>query len=126
VLLSSTATEQHTLGLFMVAEFFVRAGWSVTLGHPVQATELPQVVAEDWYDAVGLSVSCSARLPLVTSAIAAMRRRSRNPRLAVLVGGCLFSADPALVREVGADGSAPDAAAAPALAARLAGIGQVE
>jgi len=44
----------------------------------------------------------------------------------VLVGGCLFTADPSLVAAVGADGSAPDAAGAPALAARLAGIEQAE
>jgi methanogenic corrinoid protein MtbC1 len=125
ILLSSISTEQHTLGLFMVAEFFVRAGWAVVLGQPIQSSvDLGQSVADDWYDAVGLSVSCTSRVPHVKSTIATIRRRSRNPRVPVLVGGCLFSAEPGLVQEVGADGTSPDAAAAPALAARLAGLEQ--
>lgn len=124
ILISSISTEQHTLGLFMVAEFFVRAGWAVVLGQPIQAVDHGQAVADDWYDAVGLSVSCTSRVPQVKATITAIRRRSKNPRLPVLVGGCLFSAEPGLVQEVGADGTAPDAAAAPGLAARLAGLAQ--
>jgi methanogenic corrinoid protein MtbC1 len=126
VLLSSISTEQHTLGLYMVAEFFVRAGWSVTLGAPIQSLELEQAVAQEWFDVAGLSVSCTSRVPQVKQTIADMRRRSKNPHMPILVGGCLFTADPSLVQEVGADGSAPDASAAPALAARLAGLRQAE
>jgi len=126
VLLSSVSSEQHTLGLYMVAEFFVRAGWAVTLGAPIQPVDLAKAVAEDWYDVAGLSVSCTSRVAQVKQAIADMRRRSKNPRMPILVGGCLFTADPSLVAEVGADGSAPDAAGAPALAARLAGIERAE
>jgi methanogenic corrinoid protein MtbC1 len=126
VLLSSISTEQHTLGLYMVAEFFVRAGWAVTLGGPIQSVELERAVAEEWFDVAGLSVSCTSRVPQVKQTIAGMRRRSKNPHMPILVGGCLFSADPSLVQEVGADGSAPDASAAPALAARLTGLRQAE
>jgi methanogenic corrinoid protein MtbC1 len=124
VLLSSISSEQHTLGLYMVAEFFVRAGWAVTLGAPVEPIDLAQTVAEDWYDVAGLSVSCSGRVPQIKQTIADMRRRSKNPHMPILIGGCLFTADPSMVAEVGADGSAPDAAGGPALAARLAGLEQ--
>jgi PAS domain-containing protein len=84
----------------VVAEFFVRAGWAVTLGAPIQPVDLPQAVAEDWYDVAGLSISCTSRVPVIKETIAGMRRRAKNPRMPILVGGCLFTADPSLVAEV--------------------------
>jgi methanogenic corrinoid protein MtbC1 len=124
VLLSTVPGEQHTLGLLIVAEFFLRAGWSIGLGAPLEPTPLEELVAEQWYDAVGISVSCTARTAVVADLVATLRRRSRNPRLVVLVGGCLCVGRPDLAKEMGADGTTDDAAGAPTLAARLAGLEQ--
>ena len=122
VLLSTMPGEHHTLGLLIVAEFFIRGGWSVSLGAPVEAVDLPDMVREQWFDVVGVSVSCTARVPQVRALIERIRARSRNPRLVVLVGGCLCVDRPDAAAEMGADGTAADAAAAPVTAARLAGL----
>jgi len=55
----------------------------------------------------------------LTKTIKAARKTSRNPRLAIMVGGPLFLRQPALAGTVGADGMSEDAPAALALASHL-------
>ena len=119
VLLTSLPGEQHTLGLSMVAEFFVRDGWSVQVGAPATVDELSALVREGWLDVVGFSVTCESRLLTVRREIATARRISKNPNLVILVGGRTITEHPELVARVGADGYAPSAAGAPARAREL-------
>ena len=119
VFLTSLPGEQHTLGLVMVAEFFVRAGWWTDLGHPVSEAELLQSVRAEWYDVVGVSMACDSSLPRLKRELQAIRRTSRNPAVRVMVGGRAFDADPGLVGRVGADATARDAREAPATASAL-------
>lgn len=119
IFLTCLPGEQHTLGLVMVAEFFVRAGWWTDLGHPVSEADLLQSVRGEWYDVVGVSMACDGSLPRLKREVQAIRRASRNPAVRLMVGGRAFDADPALVRRVGADGTAGDARQAPAHAAAL-------
>ena len=119
VLLSSIPGEHHTLGLFMVAEFFIREGWDVRLGAPLTSAELGSLLRETRFDVVGFSVASSERLSHVKRTIRQLRRDSQNRALAVMVGGPVFRERPALAAHVGADGTAPDARTAPALARRL-------
>ncbi len=103
---------QHTLGLLMVAEFFRRAGWGVW-GDPAAAeAELVEAAQTSWFDVVGFSVGAVSQLSNLKSAITAIRRASLNPKIVVMVGGPVFIDTPALVAEVGADGTAADAALA--------------
>lgn len=103
---------QHTLGLLMVAEFFRRAGWGVW-GDPAAAeAELVEAAQTSWFDIVGFSVGAVSQLSNLKAAITAIRRASLNPSIAVMVGGPVFIDTPALVAEVGADGTAADAARA--------------
>ncbi len=103
---------QHTLGLLMVAEFFRRAGWGVW-GDPAAAeAELVEAAKTSWFDIVGFSVGAVSQLSNLKAAITAIRRASLNPGIVVMVGGPVFIDTPALVAEVGADGTAPDAARA--------------
>jgi MerR family transcriptional regulator, light-induced transcriptional regulator len=119
ILLSNVPGEQHTLGLVMVAEFFVRAGWTVDLGHPLDSPDLGAVVRDEWYDVAGFSAACDTSLGTLKREVGRVRRASRNPRLRILVGGRVFDDAPALVKRVGADASASDAREAPAVAASL-------
>lgn len=119
IFLTCLPGEQHTLGLVMVAEFFVRAGWWTDLGHPVSEAELLQSVRAEWYDVVGVSMACDGSLPRLKRELQAIRRTSRNPAVRVMVGGRAFDADPALVGRVGADATARDAREAAAAAAAL-------
>jgi len=119
IFLTCLPNEQHTLGLVMVAEFFVRAGWWVDLGHPLSESELLHSVGGDWYDVVGVSVACDTSLSRLKRELQAIRRGSRNPSVRVMVGGRAFDANPDLVRRVGADATAADAREAPEAAAAL-------
>lgn len=116
ILLACTPGEQHTLGMFMVAEFFMRDGWSVSAGPPLTENDLLHTVHDAWYDVIGFSAGSAERLGTLRHQIARVRRTSRNPNLVVLVGGSVFGEDPALVGRIGADGWAEDARQAPSVA----------
>jgi len=111
--------EQHSLGLAMVAEFFVADGWGVTVGPPLGAEDALHEVGAHWYDVVGLSSGTVERIPRIADVIRGIRAASLNADLAVLVGGRAFVDNPELVEKVGADGSAPDAAQGPLVARTL-------
>jgi methanogenic corrinoid protein MtbC1 len=119
ILLSCLPGEQHTLGLSMVAEFFVRDGWGVELGSPTADHEFVALVTAGWWDVVGLSVASESSLLTARRLIATARRLSPNPHLVVLVGGRVFTEHPDLVARVGADGRASGAAGATDLARSL-------
>lgn len=118
-LLSCVPGEQHTLGLFLVAEFMMRDGWGVSLGPPVAEHDLLDLVRHDWFDVIGFSVACDTRLADLHRIIRKVRHASRNHDLGVMVGGRVFNERPELVARVGADISAPDARSASVHARQL-------
>ncbi len=107
VLLSPVPGEQHTFGLYMVAEFFRRAGWDVWSGC-MPARELAELVSKEPFTLVGFSLSADSRLDALASSIRAVRRASCNRGIGVLVGGPVFVGHPELVSLVGADATALD------------------
>jgi MerR family transcriptional regulator, light-induced transcriptional regulator len=124
VLLSCIPGEQHTLGLFMAAEFFVRDGWAVTIGAPVAESDLLALVRSQPFDIVGFSIACDSRVGRLKRDIARLRRHSRNRQVRVLVGGRVVAERPQLAARIGADAPAPDAPTGPTIARRLlAGLG---
>lgn len=119
VLLACMPGEQHSLGLFMVAEFFVRDGWEVHVGPPLSGEELLADVRSEWYDIVGFSVSCDSRLDHLKREIRRVRQASRNRDVLILTGGRAFNDHPDLLRRVGADASAANAELAPEVARQM-------
>jgi MerR family transcriptional regulator, light-induced transcriptional regulator len=115
ILIAPMPGEQHTLGCAIISEFFAKAGWTVN-GWPLIGDEsLVSLVANDYFDVVGLSVSCETSPDVIRQLIATLRTASRNCALVVCVGGPAFSDNPALVNTVGADltaASGDDAVAA--------------
>src|SRR6201996_4539128 len=79
--------EQHSFGLIMVAEFFRRAGWDVWDLHPSKPEDLLAAVQKQWFSVVGVSLSCESRLEQLAPLIAAIRAKSRNPAVGIMVGG---------------------------------------
>lgn len=118
-LLAPAPGSQHTLGVFMVAEFFRRAGWNVSGEPAMSARELIQAVSHDWFDVAGLSVGAELHIDGLTQFIADLRRASRNKSLAIMVGGPIFVLHPEFVALTGADGTAADASKALAEAEKL-------
>ena len=100
--------EQHSFGLSMVFDFFRRAGWNAWTGPLNTRGELASMVRGQWIDVVGFSLACDERLDTARAEIRAVRAASRNPGMAVMVGGPPFIANPALAASVGADGTALD------------------
>ncbi|QJE74266.1 cobalamin B12-binding domain-containing protein [Aerophototrophica crusticola] len=119
VLLLPTPGDQHSFGLFMVAEFFRRAGWDVTTANPSGRDELAALVREQWYAVVGLSGGSGAKLDMVAGCIRAVRKNSRNRSVGVMVGGPIFTLHPDYVGLVGADDCAVDGRQAPVQAEKF-------
>lgn len=107
VLLVPVPGEQHTFGLYMVAEFFRRAGWDVWSGC-MPTRELTELVRKESFSLVGFSLSGDRRLDALASSIRSVRRASCNRGIGVLVGGPVFVGHPELVSLVGADATALD------------------
>ena len=107
VLLVPVPGEQHTFGLYMVAEFFRRAGWDVWSGC-MPTRELAELVGKESFTLVGFSLSGAQRLDALSASIRSVRRASRNRGIGVLVGGPVFVGHPELVSLVGADATALD------------------
>jgi methanogenic corrinoid protein MtbC1 len=108
VLLTPIPGEQHSFGLFMVAEFFHRDGWHIWSGPLASLDELANLVRGQRFAIVGLSVSSEAKLDELTATIRAIRRASLNRRVGVMVGGQLFAEHPEVAPMVGADATAKD------------------
>lgn len=116
VLLLPCPGETHLLGLSIVASFFREAGWDVTTAVPGPELDPLDLVRADWFDVVGLSLSCDVLLPSLATRVAEVRRASRNPAVRILVGGPYFARTGGEAGIVGADACAPDGCLAPAAA----------
>lgn len=100
--------EQHSFGLFMVEEFFRRAGWDVRSDTSASQEELLKIVQGESFDVIGFSVSCDVLRDQLASLIEAIRNVSRNRSISVMVGGRFFIEHPECVAHVGADATAVD------------------
>ena len=100
--------EQHTFGLFLVVEFLRRAGWHCWTGSPKTMRELHDLSRQQRFDVVGLSVGAERNLPELADNIRSIRKRSLNPDVKVLLGGKIFSDQPELAVQYGADATGRD------------------
>ena len=98
--------EQHVFGLYIVEDFFRRAGWSTWVETSSAKKDLVDTVQGHWFDVFGMTVSTDNHLAEVASNIRTVRTASRNPNLFVLVGGRLLIERPELVSRVAADATA--------------------
>ncbi len=112
---------QHTLGLFMVAEFFRRAGWEVWGEPSARMPDLLDAVRTEWFDVIGISVGAEFQIEGLSSVILELRRASRNAGVRVLLGGPVASHNPDLHARLGADATAFDAHEALSIAESLLG-----
>lgn len=111
--------DSHSLGTLIISECFQRAGWDVeTLIQPDQS-DIMDALTTTSFDVVGLTVTTDFSIAAVPSLLTAMRSVSCNPNMAIMIGGPALGYDPALAHQLGADGTASDAAAALKLAEEL-------
>jgi methanogenic corrinoid protein MtbC1 len=108
VLISPPPRETHLLGAVLLGGFFRQAGWRVQAEFPQSDAELVGLVSTHWFDAIALTLSDvftrRDRLAALVKTIADVRAASRNPTMAVIVGGRAFRAEPSREADrVGAD-----------------------
>jgi methanogenic corrinoid protein MtbC1 len=118
-LLITAPKERHFFGLDVVSAFLVSSGWDTVPGLGRSAADNARIAESQWFAVLGVSVSEDAHLDDAARAIEAVRRRSANPSISVIVGGCALRGRPDLVARIGADAMAEDGPGALALANRF-------
>lgn len=88
VLLLAAPGEQHTLGLFVLAELVQRAGYGTRLETAPSFEGAAALVAAERFVAVGISVSSERLLDDVATLMALLRKRNGND-LPILLGGSI-------------------------------------
>lgn len=122
VVAACVSGDLHELGARMVADFFEMDGWdSYYTGANTSISEILQTVIERSADLLAISATMVHHVADLERLVTLVRQQPACASVNIIVGGAPFNRDPALWRRVGADGSAPDAEAAVALANRLAG-----
>jgi hypothetical protein len=99
--------ELHMLGVGMASELFWRAGWDVSCEFPGTDAALQELVHENWFDVLELSLSTALRhehrLQHVSETIQAVQNTSKNPAVVIVVDGRVFVERPGSASEVGAN-----------------------
>jgi len=108
-LLIPAPKSQHTLGLFIVAEFFRKAGWRVWGEPNLSSEEINTLIFSQWFDVIGVSIGYVEQLKDLNEMIASLRARSMNPNVSFMVGGPLYNSHPELFDEIDADIKSADA-----------------
>lgn len=122
-LFTAMPQDQHSLGALIISECFQRAGWDVeTLIEPTQS-DILKALSSTAFDVVGLTVTTDFYIAAVPKLLTAMRSVSCNPHVAIMIGGPALGYDPVRARELGADGTAPDAQSALKMADDLVSAG---
>ena len=119
ILMAMTPGNQHSFGVTMVERFLLAAGWQVRTELEGTSEDIAHVAKSTWFAVVGLTAGSERQLDSMRTTIAQIRRESRNQAVGIMVGGPMFTANPALAHDVGADATAPNAPAAVIVAQKL-------
>ena len=111
VLLLAEPGSQHTMGLFMLSEFFRRAGWRTLLEQPTSASDTMRTVSSHWLDVVTLSVSSDRHWDALQTLVRQLRHHSSNPDLQIIAGGPMALLNEAALLDLGVDWIGTDAKA---------------
>lgn len=111
LLLLTEPGAQHSMGLFMLSEFFKQAGWSVTLGVPQDVAEFKRLFQADWFDVVGVSISTDRHLETLATLLAQLKESSVNQRARIFIGGPMALNEPSSLIGIPAEVVAEDAPA---------------
>lgn len=119
VLMATAPGNQHSFGASMIEKLLSAAGWQVDIEYSGSTAELVEAVRRSWFAVVGLTAGSDAQLEALKSVIIEIRKNSQNQQIGVLVGGPMFTHNPALALTVGADDTAPNAPTAVLAAQKL-------
>ena len=115
ILLFPSLGSQHTLGLFMLAEFFRKSGWDVFADPALNEQDIFNAIEEKDFQVIGISIGSYDQKKSTKKLISDIRRMYGSA-LKIIIGGPLAFCENNLFREVKADGQAADAREAVLLA----------
>lgn len=119
VVMGTVQGDLHDIGKKLVAMMLEGSGFEVIdLGTDVPPARFVETVEESGAQIVGLSALLTTTLPAMEATVSALREAG-PVRVKVMVGGAPVTS--AFASSIGADGYAPDASSAVALARRLVG-----
>lgn len=106
-LIATQPGEPHMLGAATNAEMLWQAGWNTRVEFPATDEALQTLVADTWFDSLDLSMSPSFCredwAERLKTTIAAARKASKNPSIAIVISGRLVFEQSDTAERVGAD-----------------------
>jgi len=121
VVMGTVQGDLHDIGKKLVSMMLEGCGFEVVdLGPDVPPERFVEAVKESGAKLVGLSTLLTTTLPAMETTVRALRQAKLSDAVHVMVGGAPVT--DSYAQEIGADGYAPDASAAAALARRLVGL----
>jgi methanogenic corrinoid protein MtbC1 len=100
---------QHSLGLFMVSEFFRKDNWNVEGDPSLSASDLKNRISQNYFDILGISIGSLSHIDALSTLIKSLRKISKNPSIFIMIGGPMALISPNLSNNVGADAQASNA-----------------
>jgi 5-methyltetrahydrofolate--homocysteine methyltransferase len=118
VVMGTVQGDLHDIGKKLVAMMLEGSGFEVIdLGTNVPPKRFVEVVEESGAQLVGLSALLTTTLPAMEATVDALRETELPTQVRVMIGGAPVTS--AFAQDIGADGFAPDASGAVALARTL-------
>lgn len=122
VVIGTVQGDLHDIGKRLVAMMLEGSGFDVVdLGTDVAPEQFIAAARDSGAAIIALSALLSTTLPAMQSTVEALRAAALGDTVRVIVGGAPVTDE--FARRIGADGYAPDAPGAAALARRLVGVG---
>lgn len=119
VLMATTPGNQHSFGASMIERLLSAAGWQVDAEYSGNADEIINAVRRSWFAVIGLTAGSDGQLEALKSIIVEIRKASQNEAIGIMVGGPMFTENPAMASAMGADATAPNAPTAVIAAQKL-------
>ncbi len=121
VVIGTVQGDLHDIGRKLVAMMLEGSGFEVIdLGADVPPERFVEAVEESGAQLVGLSALLTTTLPAMEATVGALREAELPTQVRVMIGGAPLTST--FAQDVGADGYAPDASSAVALARRLVAL----
>jgi 5-methyltetrahydrofolate--homocysteine methyltransferase len=121
VVMGTVQGDLHDIGKKLVSMMLEGCGFEVVdLGTDVPPERFVEVAQESGARLVGLSTLLTTMLPAMETTVRALRQAKLTDPVHIMVGGAPVTESYA--QQIGADGYAPDASSATALARRLLGL----
>lgn len=121
VVMGTVQGDLHDIGKKLVAMMLEGSGFEVIdLGTDVPPQRFVEAVEESGAQLVGLSALLTTTIPAMEATVGALREAELPTQVRVMVGGAPVTS--ALAEDIRADGYAPDASSAVALARRLVSL----